>query len=98
MSEQKEKYINPLIGFDFEKLFDEARIAKLTPEERKTFQANLKYHRDLKNVIDTAREEGRKEGEKEISNEIAKELKKNKVPIEDIIKYTNLTREEIENL
>lgn len=33
MNEQKQKYIHLLISFDFEKLFEEAKIAKFTPEE-----------------------------------------------------------------
>lgn len=46
----------------FLSLFEKANIAHFQPEERQAYEASLKYHRDLKNVIDTAREEGHEEG------------------------------------
>ena len=86
----------------FAKLFEEAEIAKFTTEEREAYEDSLKYYRDIKNVVDTSREEGLKEGLKEglekRNFEIAKEMKANGEAIEKIIKYTNLTRKEIENL
>lgn len=48
----------------FTKLFNAAEIAKFTPEEREAYEESLKYYRDLKNVVDTSREEGLKEGDK----------------------------------
>ncbi|MEZ4888894.1 MAG: Rpn family recombination-promoting nuclease/putative transposase [Chitinophagales bacterium] len=47
----------------FERLFEAAEIAKFTPAEREAYQISLKYYRDLKNVVDTSKEEGLKEGE-----------------------------------
>jgi len=78
----------------FAKLFEEAEIAKFTPEEREAYEDSLKYYRDIKNVVDTSREEGKEEER----NDIAKEMKNNGEPIEKIMKYTNLTKKEIENL
>ena len=78
----------------FAKLFEEAEIAKFTPEEREAYEDSLKYYRDIKNVVDTSREEGKEEER----NGIAKELKKNGVSIEIIIKSTGLSEEEINNL
>ena len=49
----------------FLSLFEKAGIARFQPEERQAYESSLKYYRDLKNVIDTAREEGRKEGREE---------------------------------
>jgi len=46
----------------FLSLFEKARIARFRPEELQAYESSLKYYRDLKNVIDTAREEGREEG------------------------------------
>jgi predicted transposase/invertase (TIGR01784 family) len=46
----------------FEKLFAEAEIAKFDRRQRQDYEDSLKYYRDLKNSIDTAREEGREEG------------------------------------
>lgn len=46
----------------FSKLFEAAEIAKFTPKERMAYEESLKYYRDLKNVVDTSREEGIEEG------------------------------------
>ena len=46
----------------FEKLFSVAEIAKFSLDEVKEYEDSLKTYRDLKNSIDTAREEGREEG------------------------------------
>lgn len=46
----------------FLSLFEKSSIARFQPEERQAYESSLKYYRDLKNVIDTAREEGREEG------------------------------------
>lgn len=42
----------------FEKLFTTAEIAKFTPDQVQSYEDSLKYYRDLKNSLDTAREEG----------------------------------------
>lgn len=49
----------------FLSLFEKARIARFEPEERVAYETSLKYYRDLKNVIDTARDEGHAEGKAE---------------------------------
>ena len=46
----------------FLSLFEKASISRFQPEERQAYESSLKYYRDLKNVIDTARDEGREEG------------------------------------
>jgi len=93
MSENQGKYINPLTDFDFKEL-QAAEIAKFTPKEREAYEKSLKYYRDIKNVVDTSKEEGREER----NIEIAIELKKNNVSLDIIIKSTGLSKEEIENL
>jgi len=45
------------INKDIESFFKLAEKKDLTPEERKYFEYNLKYYRDLKNVLDTAYQE-----------------------------------------
>jgi predicted transposase/invertase (TIGR01784 family) len=82
----------------FKKLFEAAEIAKFTPEERDAYEESLKYYRDLKNVVDTSREEGREEGREEEKVEIAKAMKKNGEPIEKIMTYTGLSKDEIDAL
>ncbi|MEK6481962.1 Rpn family recombination-promoting nuclease/putative transposase [Catalinimonas sp. 4WD22] len=78
----------------FEKLFNEAEIAKLKPEDMKAYEESLKVYRDNYSVIET----GKKEGAIEREIEIAKEMKKDNHPIELIIKYTGLTKAQIEKL
>ncbi len=41
----------------FERLFNLAELAKFSPPEREAYEDSLKHYRDLKNVIDTARDD-----------------------------------------
>jgi predicted transposase/invertase (TIGR01784 family) len=94
----------------FEKLFSEAELAKLTPEEMRSYDESLKVYRDNKNTMDYAiklaaeegrqegRLEGRQEGKMEERLEIARALKKNNIPLDIIIKSTGLSKEQIEKL
>jgi predicted transposase/invertase (TIGR01784 family) len=45
-----------------QRLFEAAEIAKFSPEEREAYKDSLKHYRDLKNVVDSSREEGVLEG------------------------------------
>jgi predicted transposase/invertase (TIGR01784 family) len=47
----------------FVSAFHKAELVNLDPTEKASYEASLKVYRDLKGVIDTAREEGRMEGE-----------------------------------
>ena len=82
----------------FEKLFKAAEIAKFTLQERQEYEDSLKYLRDFTNIVDTAREEGETKGETKKAIEVAIQMLKDEEPIEKIIKYTGLTRDEIEKL
>jgi predicted transposase/invertase (TIGR01784 family) len=94
----------------FEKLFEEAQIAKLNPTDMKTYQESLKALRDSYSVLETARKEGErigeirgekrgeKRGEAFAQKRIAKALKDSGVSIEVIEQATGLTREQIEQL
>ena len=46
----------------FDRLFEEAEIAKFTPQEMREYEASKKAYRDIKNSIDTAKQEGLAEG------------------------------------
>lgn len=46
----------------FEKLFHITELIAFKPQERDAYQASLKYYRDLKNVIDTAYDDGVSDG------------------------------------
>lgn len=86
----------------FEKLFKIAEIAKFTPKEKNQYEESLKYYRDLKNVVDTSKEEGKIEGKiegkVERSIEIATNLIKQEIPLDVVAKATGLSKEEIEKL
>jgi len=74
----------------FEKLFETAEIARFTPEQVRSYEDSLKYYRDIKNSIDTARVEGK--------IEVAKNLLQNGVSIDIIVKSTGLTEKQIKDL
>lgn len=48
----------------FERAFNTAEVVALSADEQTRYETSLKIYRDLKGVIDTAREEGREEGRK----------------------------------
>lgn len=78
----------------FEKLFETAEIAKFTPEQVQSYEDSLKYYRDIKNSLDTAKEEGKIE-EKQL---IAKNLLNENVDVNLISAVTGLTVEQISKL
>lgn len=80
------------------KLFAAAEIAKLSPEEARSYEDSLKVYRDMKNSLDTAREEGFEKGLEKKSLETAILMISDNEPIEKISKYTGLTEDAIEKL
>ena len=86
----------------FLKLFETAEIARFSPEEYQSYEDSLKYYRDIKNSLDTAREEGREEGleEGKIAEkiQIAKSAIAEGLPDEIIIRLTGLALEDIQKL
>ena len=74
----------------FEKVFEVAEISKFTREEYISYEDSLKYYRDLKNSLDTAKDER--------TIEIAKNFLDNGVDIQIISKSTGLTKEQLEKL
>ena len=49
----------------FTKLFEVASVAHFTPTELREYEDSLKAYRDIKDCLDTAKEEGREEGMEE---------------------------------
>ena len=94
----------------FTRLFEQAEIARYTPEERQDYEDSLKVYRDMKNVLDTAElrglEKGRKEGRKEgIEQGTFEERRKNAkamkalgLPLETIVKVTGMSADDIDKL
>ncbi|MEM6841715.1 MAG: Rpn family recombination-promoting nuclease/putative transposase [Bacteroidota bacterium] len=78
----------------FEKLFSEAEIAKLNPQDMKAYEESLKVYRDNRNVMDYAIETARSD----TRIEIAKRLKNKGIAFETIAETTGLSKEQIEKL
>jgi predicted transposase/invertase (TIGR01784 family) len=78
----------------FEKLFEAAEIAGFTKDQYLSYEDSLKYYRDLKNSLDTARDEGKIEGIKQVA---LNKLKQGISP-EIVMKSTGLTEEELDQL
>ena len=98
----------------FDRLFEEAEIARFTPRELREYEDSRKSYRDLKNSLDTALrqghakgleeghakglEEGRAEGRAEGMIEMAKNLKSLGVDVKTIMQASGLTEDQIEQL
>ena len=86
----------------FNRLFEQAEIAKFTPRELKEYESSRKAYRDIKNSIDTAhaegKEEGRAEGRAEGILSTAKNLKTIGISDADIQRATGLSLEVISGL
>ena len=85
----------------FNRLFEQAEIAKYTPVERQDYEESLKNFRDWYSCLITAvrkgRAEGRAEGRKEERLSIARNLKASgTLTISQIAMATNLTEDEVE--
>ncbi|MBM2815594.1 MAG: hypothetical protein HW421_2356 [Ignavibacteria bacterium] len=86
----------------FEKVFEAAEIAKFTYEQVLFYEDSLKHYLDLKNSLDTAREEGEikgiEKGKIERTKEVAIKARKKGLSVKDISELTGLTEEEINKL
>ena len=78
----------------FNRLFAEAEIAKFTRTELREYEDSLKAYRDIKNSLDSAEEKGKKDK----AIEIAKNLLEMDMPIDNIMKATGLSLEEVKEL
>ena len=94
----------------FDRLFEEAEIAKFTPQEIREYEASKKAYRDIKNSIDTAKQEGKQEGlaegmelgmEKGMNQkalDIARKMLSKGMEDATIMEITGLTREQLMQL
>ena len=114
MRQSEAKYVNPLTDFGFKKIFGEeydriigklsenVELDELTVAERRAYEESIKYYRDIKNVVDTSREEGRKEGRKEASEQqaltIARRMLAAGVGVEQVAEFTGLAVQRVEAL
>lgn len=82
----------------FQRLFEAAEIAKFSHEEKEQYEESLKSYRDLKNVIDTAFDEGEAKGKEERATEIVSNMLKKGLPIDLIGEITELPSDVIMRL
>ena len=78
----------------FDKLFETAEISRFSQEQMRSYEDSLKYYRDLKNSLDTARDEG----ELQKAYEVAKKGLLKGISILDISELTGLSVNEIKKL
>lgn len=78
----------------FTKLFDAAAIARFSPTELREYEDSLKAYRDIKNSLDTAKEEGRAEG----IAMVAKMMFAKGMDIDVIASMTGLSTDEVESI
>ena len=102
MKQVEERYISLLTDFGFDRLFEEAEIAKFTPQEMREYEFSKMAYRDIKNSVDTAKREGIAEGMEKGMNQKALDIARNMladgVDLNLIMKYSGLTQEQIEKL
>lgn len=107
---EHERYINPYTEFGFKKLFEQAEIAKYTPEERREYEVSVKNYWDYYSTMTTAMNKSRAEGMAEgmakgiaegaakANRENARKMKKLGSATDFISQITGLSAEEIEKL
>ena len=113
MRKIEERYISLLTDFGFKRifgtdpnkellinflnsLFDGEEVIK--DVKLREYEDSLKAYRDIKNSLDTAKEEGREEGREQRNIEIAKKMLTAGMDIDIIINMTDLSKDEIEKL
>ena len=98
----------------FDRLFEEAEIAKFTPQEQREYEASKMAYRDIKNSIDTAKREGKEEGLAEVmekglaegmkkgmekrSLEIARKMLAKGMDAEMVMEITGLSESQLQQL
>ena len=102
MKQVEERYISLLTDFGFDRLFEEAEIAKFTPQEMREYETSKMAYRDIKNSVDTAKREGLAEGIEIGMNQKAQDIAKNMLAMglsaEQVAKATQLPLDIIKNL
>lgn len=74
----------------FQKAFDVAEVANFTPQQRAEYEQSRMNYLGVKAISDTAKEER--------SIEMAREMKRDGMNIDKIMKYTGLSKEQINEL
>ncbi|HIT46307.1 MAG TPA: PD-(D/E)XK nuclease family transposase, partial [Candidatus Cryptobacteroides merdipullorum] len=86
----------------FARLFEAAKIAAYTKEERNQYENDMMTENDYRNTIDYARDEGRAEGHAaglaEGKAEIARRMLSAGLPVNQVTEFTGLSGEQLEKL
>ena len=128
MEQVEERYISLLTDFGFkrifgsaelcdkvfDRLFEEAEIAKFSPLEMREYEACKKAYRDIKNSVDTAKregiaegmekcmkqgmEKGMKQGMEQRSLEIARKMLAKGMDAASVMEITGLSVEQMQQL
>ena len=99
MKQVEERYISLLTDKVFDRLFEEAEIAKFTQQEMREYETSKMAYRDIKNSVDTAKREGIAEGMelgmKKRSFEIARKMLAKGIDEATVKDTTGLSAEQI---
>ena len=112
MEQVEERYISLLTDFGFkrifgsaelcdkvfDRLFEEAEIAKFSPLEMREYEASKKAYRDIKNSVDTAKRQGIAEGMEQRSLEIARKMLAKGMDAASVMEITGLSAEQMQQL
>ena len=116
MRQSEERYTKNLSRLDnrpatlrekiFSKLFDAAAVARFTPTELREYEDSLKAYSDIKNSLDTAKEQGREEGREEglVKGRaegialVAKAMHAKGMDVDTIASITGMAKDEVERL
>ena len=82
----------------FTKLFEQAEIARFTPQDAREYEESVKVYRDLTNVVNTAEQKGLQKGREEEKYATASKMKAKGYSVTEIVDITGLTAEEINAL
>ena len=94
----------------FDRLFEEAEIAKFSPLEMREYEASKKAYRDIKNSVDTAKrqgiaegmekgmKQGMKQGMEQRSLEIARKMLAKGMDAASVMEITGLSAEQMQQL
>ena len=86
------------VNKEIEKINKKLASMSLSREERNNYEFRLKAIRDEISAIDYATKKGLQQGEQKEREEIAKEMLINNFEVEQIVKITKLSKEEIEKI
>ncbi len=82
----------------FTRLFDQAEIARFSPNERREYQESIKDYWDYYSTMTTSYNKGKAEGKDEANRENARKMKELGVSSAIISQVTGLTVDEVEEL